>query len=71
MTSPSTAEQERAAIVAWLRNGDDQAAEKLCTAVWAVNRDQRQTGMFVGQPYFDLFADAIEARAYLTKADPR
>jgi hypothetical protein len=49
-------------IVAWLRDGNDQAAEDLCTAHWAENKRQGERNIHAGQPYFDLFANAIEER---------
>lgn len=48
-------------IVRWLRNAEDQAAEDLCTKIWAINKEQRSANVFVGQPYFEAFADAILA----------
>lgn len=51
---------EREQIVAWLRDGDGEAAETLALAVSSEHRKQRENGEFHEQPIFDLFAEAIE-----------
>jgi hypothetical protein len=51
-------------IVTWLREGADDAAEALCDAISAENRKQRAAGEFVGHPYFEIFAAAIERGDY-------
>jgi len=53
---------EREAIARWLEDGDDQACEDLCDAIFAENRKQRAENVHVGQPYFQMFADAIRER---------
>lgn len=51
-------------IVAWLRDADDQCAEDLCDALFAEMRKQRSSGRYTGQPFFDLFATAIESGSH-------
>lgn len=59
------AQEERNAIVTWLRDGDDEASERLCDAlreeIWRQRNqtDKSPNGVFAAQPYFDLFAEAI------------
>jgi len=57
--------RERERVARWLRDAEDQAAEDLCDRVFAEIRRQRAANQLVGQPYLDLFADAIEAGEHL------
>lgn len=59
MTSeaPQTAEQERAAVVAWLIEADDEGLDE---AILTEAIKQHRQGLFSSFPFAKIIADAIE-----------